>query len=505
MRCSPIILSFLLSISIEAQPAKPNIVLIMADDLGYGDIGVQGAKGVKTPRIDALAMAGRRFTQAHSSASTCTPTRFSLLTGRYALRQKGTGVAPPDGPCLIAPGTVTLPSLLKQGGYATAVIGKWHLGLGSPRPDWSGELKPGPLELGFDHAFLLPTTNDRVPQVLVLDRRVQHLDPADPLWLAERLPAGQQQPTGLTARASLKMDWSHGHNQTIHNGVSRIGFYGGASKARFRDEDLADQWMQRCESWIAAQRGPFFLLFASHDLHVPRLPHERFKAASTLGPRGNSIAQLDWCVGRLQEILQHRGQQANTLILLCSDNGPVLDDGYRDDAVQRNGGHRPAGPFSGGKYTVWEGGTRTPFIAHWPGRIKPGVSDALICTIDLPASMAALAGVPLPKGACSDSVNVLSALLGEPQAHGRDHLLTQDNNGNTLALRKGRWKLIRRKAAFKTQAVISPVPLPDQPIGLILHDLIADPTEQQNLATQNPEVVRELSTLMDQILREQEH
>ncbi len=270
----------------------PNIVVIIADDLGYGDVACYGAKAVQTPAIDRLAREGVRFTSGYASASTCTPTRFSLLTGTYAFRQKGTGIAPPNGPAIIKPGTETLPSILKRAGYATAVVGKWHLGLGDPAPNWNGELKPGPLEVGFDHSFLLPTTNDSVPQTFVEGHRVKNLDPADPLWVGEKLPSPDH-PTGITHRQTLKMDWSHGHNQTIHNGISRIGFYTGGMAARYRDEDLADAWVRESNRWIEKNKErPFFLYFASHDIHVPRVTHERFQGKTTLGPRGDSIVQF---------------------------------------------------------------------------------------------------------------------------------------------------------------------------------------------------------------------
>lgn len=487
-----------------AAAERPNVIVIMADDLGYGDVGCYGAKpgAVTTPNIDRLAAEGLRFTSGYCSASTCTPTRFSLLTGTYAFRQKGTGIAPPAAPAIIRPGTPTLASLLRQGGYRTAVIGKWHLGLGDPEPDWNGELKPGPLEIGFDHCFLLPTTNDRVPQVYVEDHRVLNLDKADPLWVGSRSP-GPDHPTGISHRSSLKMDWSHGHNQTLHNGISRIGFYTGGQAARFRDEDLADRWVRQSAQWIEAQQGrPFFLYFASHDIHVPRIPHERFQGRSSLGLRGDSIVQLDWCVGELMRTLERLKLADNTLIVFCSDNGPVLDDGYRDGAVEKLGEHRPAGPFSGGKYSVLEGGTRTPFITRWPGRIRPGVSEALVCTIDLPASLAALTGVALPEDACLDSHNVLPALLGEPDARGRDHLVQQDNgvSGN-YGLRMGEWKLVRQKTAGKTQAVVS---LQERPASGGLHRLYhlpQDPGERTDLSGQQPERLRAMIDKLDAVLQ----
>lgn len=480
---------------------RPNIIVIMADDLGYGDVGCYGATEVKTPHIDQLAAEGLRFTSGYCSASTCTPTRFSMLTGTYAFRQKGTGIAAPAAPAIIKPGTETVASLLKKAGYATAVIGKWHLGLGDPAPDWNGELQPGPLEIGFDHCYLLPTTNDRVPQVFVNDHRVQNLNAQDPLWVGNKLPSPDH-PTGITHRDTLKMNWSHGHNNTIHNGISRIGFYTGGKDARFRDEDLADEWVKHSDAWIEAnQKQPFFLYFASHDIHVPRIPHERFQKATSLGLRGDSIVQLDWCVGELMKTLDRLKLTDKTLIIFCSDNGPVLDDGYQDGAVEKIGIHQPAGPFSGGKYSVQEGGTRTPFITRWPGRIRPGVSDEVVCTVDLSASLAALTGVTLPADACLDSLAVMPALLGESGAKGRDHLLQQDNgvSGN-FGLRAGPWKLMRVKQKTKTQATVTRKKTPESSKVHRLYHLPDDPAETKDLSDENPDKTKELIEKLETIL-----
>lgn len=481
---------------------KPNIIVIMADDLGYGDISCYGATALETPAIDRLAKEGVRFTSGYCSASTCTPTRFSLLTGTYAFRQKGTGIAPPNGPSIIRPGTETLPSILKRAGYATAVIGKWHLGLGETAPDWNGELKPGPLDIGFDHCYLLPTTNDRVPQVFVEDRRVKNLDSEDPLWVGSEKPS-EDHPTGITHRSTLKMDWSHGHNQTIHNGISRIGFYTGGDKARFRDEDLADQWITESNRWIEAnQDRPFFLFFASQDIHVPRIAHERFQSQSKLGPRGDCILQLDWCVGELTKTIERLGLSKNTLIVFCSDNGPVLDDGYKDDAVEKLGTHQPAGPFRGGKYSVWEGGTRTPFITRWLGRITPKVSDEVVCTIDLAHSFASLTGQELSRTSCLDSMNVIDALMGKQGAAGRDHLLQQDNGSGNFGLRTGDWKLVRLKQRGKSQAVVS-IKETAMPLGQhSLFHLNHDPGEQKDVSGENTEVVKRMTEMLDTIVNE---
>jgi arylsulfatase A-like enzyme len=482
----------------QAEPRRPNIIVIMADDLGYGDVGCYGAKPerVKTPHMDRLAKNGLQFTSGYCSASTCTPTRYSFLTGTYAFRKEGTGIASPNSPALIQPGTVTLPALLRKAGYRTAVIGKWHLGLGVPGvgPQWNGELKPGPLEIGFDYSFLLPTTNDRVPQVYVRNHRVPNLAPADPLWVGHRKPAPDH-PTGITHRDSLKMDWSHGHNSTIHNGISRIWFYTGGHAARFRDEDLADKWVEESEQWITDNKDtPFFLFFASHDIHVPRMPHERFHGQSGMGFRGDAIVAFDWCVGELVRILKEQGLEENTLIVLCSDNGPVLDDGYKDGAVEKLGDHLPAGPYSGGKYRILEGGTRTPFITCWPGTIKPGVSEQIVCTIDLATSLATYLGVSIPQDACLDSLDVMSALLGKNGAKGRDNLIQQDNGNagklSSFGYRAGKWKLQRKagkkKAGFE--------------FTYTLYDLDADPAESRDIAEQHPEVFERMKAELQKLL-----
>ncbi len=479
---------------------KPNVIVIMADDLGFGDISAYGATRVKTPHIDLLAAEGIRFTSGYCSASTCTPTRYSFLTGSYAFRFPNTGIAPPNSPSVVKPGTETIASILQKGGYKTAVIGKWHLGLGGPEgPDWNGQLKPGPREIGFDYNFLLPTTNDRVPQVYVENDRVLNLDPSDPLWVGNEKPS-EDHPTGITHRDALKMDWSHGHNSTIHNGISRIGFYTGGHAARFRDEDLADAWVEKSVAWIEAnQNNPFFLFFASHDLHVPRMPHERFQGKSELSFRGDAIVQLDWCVGELVKTLKRLNLDKNTLIVFCSDNGPVLDDGYADGAVEENGSHKPAGPYSGGKYSVYEGGTRTPFITWWPGRITPAVSDEIVSTIDLPASMAALAGVELQEKACLDSFDVLGALLGE--GIGRDHIVQQDNGrGGNYGLMVWDWKLQRHDSG-RTRNLVVTTKLANTDVAQYrLFNLATDPAERNNLAAVHPEVFEEMKARLESII-----
>ncbi|MGB0599180.1 MAG: sulfatase family protein [Rubripirellula sp.] len=495
----PLFSLFLPFVWVVAADTQPNVVVIMADDLGYGDVSCYGATELSTPHIDRLAAEGMRFTSGYCSASTCTPTRYSFLTGTYAFRQDGTGIAPPNSPALIPAGTTTIASLLKQAGYRTAVIGKWHLGLGVDEPDWNGLLKPGPLEIGFDHCFLLPTTNDRVPQVYVQDHRVLDLDPADPLWVGKKKPS-ENHPTGLTHRETLKMDWSHGHNSTIHNGISRIGFYTGGNAARFRDEDLSDKWVEKSIKWIEEDGDqPFFLFFSSHDLHVPRMVHERFQGATKLGPRGDAIVELDWCVGQLLDALDRLKLAENTLVVFCSDNGPVLDDGYKDDAIEKIGKHQAAGPYQGGKYNVFEGGTRTPFITRWTGHISPGVSDEIVCTIDLAASCAALAGVDLPSDSCLDSMNVSAALLGKDNAKGRDHLIQQDNGrGGNYGFRVGDWKLVRHDSKKTRNTGLR---LQGRPVNRFeLYNLAEDPSESRNVMKEHPAIAEKMKQRLAELI-----
>jgi len=352
-----------------AQGKRPkNIVLIYADDLGYGDVSCYGARDFETPNIDRIAAEGVRFTHAHSASATCTPSRYAMLTGEYAWRRKGTGIATGDARMIIEPGRATLPMLLQKAGYTTGVVGKWHLGLGAQGQglNWNEEIKPGPLDIGFDYCFLIPATGDRVPCVYVENRRVVGLDPTDPIEVSFAGPVGDE-PTGKNHPELLKMHPSHGHDQTIVNGISRIGYMKGGQAARWVDEDIADTITAKATDFISAHKDrPFFLYFATHDIHVPRVPHPRFAGTSGLGPRGDVILQLDWCVGEILKTLDRLKLADDTLLIFTSDNGPVVDDGYKDQAVERLGGHKPSGPLRGGKYSAFDAGTRVPFIVRWP-------------------------------------------------------------------------------------------------------------------------------------------
>lgn len=478
----------------EETRVKPNIVIIYADDLGFGDIGENGAKGVKTPNIDRLAQLGVNFTDAHCSAATCTPSRFSLLTGCYGFRNKA-AVLPGDAPLIIDPAKGTLPSMLQKAGYTTGVVGKWHLGLGSGTVNWNEEIKPGPREIGFDYSFLIPATGDRVPCVFVENQNVVGADPADPIAVSygseiDGYPTGTAHPELLKVKADLQ------HSNTIVNGVSRIGYMSGGKNSLWKDEDFPFILTNKANSFIDENKSrPFFLYLAFHDIHVPRRPNEKFARTSTMGPRGDAIAQMDWCVGEVVEHLEGLGLAKNTLIIFSSDNGPILDDGYDDKAVEMLGDHRPAGPYSGAKYSILEAGTRMPTIVYWPGTVAPKTSSALLTQVDLYASLANLLGQEVATGDAVDSENHLEAWLGRSEK-GRKYLLEE---AYTLALRKGDWKFIQPKTGgtpdwMKNKKVDSGLSNEIQ-----LYNLKEDFGETQNVAKDYPEIVRELAEKLDSI------
>lgn len=481
---------------------KPNIVLIYTDDLGFGDISCNGYAAINTPNIDKLAKNGVRFTNAHATSATCTPSRYSLLTGQYAWRKKGTGIAPGDASLIIPTSFTTLPGMLKKAGYKNAVIGKWHLGLGGyGGPDWNGKITPGPLEIGFDYSFLIPATGDRVPCVFVENHHVVGLDSNDRILVSYYKPVDPDAPTGKKNPELLKMQPSHGHDQTIVNGVSRIGYMKGGTAALWRDEDFASTFIAKAEAFISENKaGPFFLYFSTHDIHVPRLPNEKFIGKSGMGPRGDAILQLDWTVGELYAVLEKNDLLENTLIIFSSDNGQVLDDGYKDNAVEKLGNHKPGGIFRGGKYSAFEAGTRVPLLVSWPGKVKNGKSsDALFSQIDLYASLAALVGQSPVPGQAPDSKDALAVLLNKSKKS-RPFLVEQALN-STLSIVVGDWKYIEPSQGpgiyMNTNTESGNFPGPQ------LYNLKADPGEKNNIAAKNPTKVKELQELLNGIRKEE--
>jgi arylsulfatase A-like enzyme len=472
----------------------PNIVFIYADDLGYGDVSCYGATSVRTPNIDSIAAHGLRFTDAHATSATCTPSRYSVMTGQYAWRKQGTGVLPGDASLVIDTNQLTLPALLKRSGYTTGIVGKWHLGLGHGNIDWNSEIAPGPLEIGFDYSFIIPATPDRVPCVFVENHRVVNADPTDPIHISYKKPfAGE--PTGSANPELLKMKPSNGHDMAIINGVSRIGYMEGGKAALWVDEDIADTLSAKAVTFIEQNKHkPFFLYYPAHDIHVPRLPNKRFQGKTTMGPRGDAIVELDWCVGRIIDTLKKNGLSENTLIILSSDNGPVIDDGYQDEAVEKLGTHKPAGKYRGGKYSNFDGGTRVPFLVKWPDHVKANTtSNALIDQVDLIASVASLTGQPLARNDAPDSVDILPALLGRSRT-ARNSLVEE---AGVLSLVEGRWKLIRgsnkRPYDDKTRTELGNAPAPQ------LYDRIVDPAERHNIAEAHPDIVERMLKRLDQI------
>jgi arylsulfatase A-like enzyme len=480
--------------SCQEKAPLPNIVLIYADDLGYGDVSCYGATKINTPNIDRLANQGLRFTNAHCTSSTCTPSRYSLLTGEYAWRKSGTGVLTGDAPAIINPGRSTIASVLKNAGYTTGVVGKWHLGLGpTGGAEWNKEITCGPLDIGFDYNFIIPATGDRVPCVFVENRKVVNLDPSDPITVSFTKPI-YSEPTGRDHPELLKMHPSHGHDMTIINGISRIGYMSGGKSARWTDEKIAEVITGKAVRFIKSNRDkPFFLYFSTHDIHVPRVPDKQFAGKSGLGPRGDVILEFDWSVGQIINAIDSMNLSDNTIIIVTSDNGPVVDDGYMDQAVELLNGHTPSGPLRGGKYSLLEGGTRVVFIVRWTGKVIPGVSKALLSQIDLMASFASLTGQTLSADDAPDSFNQIDALLGKT-LHGRDWVV---EHSGRLSIIKDDWKLIEPGAG--PNLLVNTNTETGNSIFPQLYNMNSDIGEKFNVAKHNPDLVNEMTELLRKI------
>jgi arylsulfatase A-like enzyme len=398
------------SAQVAQEPdAKPNVIVIYVDDLGYGDVSCYGATKLQTPNIDRLAMEGRRFTDAHSPSAVCTPSRYGLLTGEYPFRKNVWGPAAYHSPLLIDPAKLTLGTLFKNAGYATACIGKWHLGFGKKgeRTDWNAPLRPGPLDLGFDYFFGVPVVNSYSPFVYVENDRIVGWDPNDPLVENSRTPT-------LTSTYPLRIAGLKGANR-----------FGGAKKAHalYDDEKTAILLTEKAAQWITQRKDePFFLYFPTPNIHHPCTPNPRFKGTSQCGAYGDFVHELDWMVGELLSCLDKHNLTDNTLVVFTSDNGGMFNRPGQNAFVE--GEHKINGELLGFKFGVWEGGHRVPFVARWPGRVPAGTeSTHLISSLDLLATFAQVTGQSLSKEDQADSINILEAFTDNPKEPIRERLI----------------------------------------------------------------------------------
>ena len=464
---------------------RPNVIIILADDLGYGDVSAYGSGTIDTPCIDRLAEEGVRLDNAYSTSATSTPSRYALMTGMYPWKNSNARILDGDAPLIISENQFTLPKMMQGIGYSPAAIGKWHLGMRKGNVDWNSTVRPGAKEVGFDYSYIIAATNDRVPTVYVENGDVVGLEADDPIYV-DYSENFEGEPTALDHPEMLRMEWSHGHNNSIVNGIPRIGYMKGGEKARWKDEEMAERFSLKVKEFIAENKDrPFFLYYGLHEPHVPRVPAARFAGSTPMGPRGDAIAEADWCVGELLSYLDSLELLENTLIIFSSDNGPVLDDGYADGAVELAGDHKPAGGLRGGKYSLFDGGTHVPMFVYWKGHTVHSESDALVSQLDFLASLAALTGAVIPDGL--DSENCLDALLGRKGAEGRSHLVSEADG--RLALRSGDWSML------------PPYDGPERNITgnelgnlaeYALYNMTEDPAQQHNLASEYPRLLDSL-------------
>ena len=480
----------------EANGEQPNIVLINADDLGYGDLGCYGATKLETPNIDRLAKEGRRYTDAHTASAVCSPSRYGLMTGRYPLRKNFWGPLPFDTELTIDTSLPTLASVLKASGYETGIIGKWHLGFGHGKTDWNQPLTPGPLELGFNYYFGMPTVNSGPPFVYVENHSVVDYDPDDPFVMGEK---------SVTQEFPEK------------GGYNKIG---GAKKAheRYRDEFVGTTLGEKAKEWIEQRKEsqssqPFFLYLATTNIHHPFTPHPRFKGTSECGLYGDFVHELDWIVGEVLQALDAADFTDNTLVIFTSDNGGMLN---KTGQEAWKAGHKLNGRLLGFKFGAWEGGHRVPFIVRWPGKVPAATeSDALLSQVDLLPTFASLVGQTLSEESEIDGVNQLAELTGTATTAPRDTLVVSPNSPAHLSVRKGQWVYIasRDEGGFQGKKVgdhllggaaaqrLTGLVNSDVDDGQIregappaqLYDLHSDPSQTRNVHDEHPEVVSELA------------
>lgn len=479
----------------------PNVIILYADDLGFGDLSCYGANDIPTPNLDKLADEGIKFHQGYATAATCTPSRYSLLTGSYPWRNPNAAVLPGDAAQIISKHQPTLPKMFKTQGYNTGIVGKWHLGLGDGKLDFNKSISGTPNDVGFDQSFIMAATNDRVPCVYIDNRNVENLDPNDPIEVTyDWDKAFSDVPNGRSHPELLDVMYDHGHDGTIINGVSRIGHMRGGQSAIWNDETMGERFAEKAIEFIEQnQNTPFFLYYAMHQPHVPRIPNPKFRGATPHGVRGDVIVEMDWCIGQLLNKIDELGLKQNTIVIFSSDNGPVLNDGYKDQAIELNGQHKMAGPLRGGKYSLFEGGTRVPFIVRWPDTISEKHSHALINQVDLYHSLAKVIGYELTEDEAPDSEQQLEALIGR-DPHGRESMVLEG---------------MQYKKVFRDQRYAYIPPHDDDFIcqytgnekgnmsSAQLYDLFDDIGQLNNLADAMPEKVEQMQKLMDESIKNQ--
>ncbi|MBR5963967.1 MAG: sulfatase-like hydrolase/transferase [Bacteroidaceae bacterium] len=468
-----------------AQQVKPNVVVIIADDLGWGDVSAYGNTTIQTPHIDRLAREGVCLTDGHATSSTSTPSRYGLITGLYPWKNKDAKILPGDAPLLVSPQQFTMPRMFQQAGYVTAAIGKWHLGMGVGKIDWNQHIAPGAREIGFDYSCIIAATVDRVPTVYIENGDVVGLDPQDPIYVDYDHPFPGE-PTALTNPELVKVQWSHGHQNTVVNGIPRIGYMKGGERARWKDDTMAQYLLDRACHFIdsVGSSQPFFLYYGLHEPHVPRTPDTRFAGATELGPRGDVIVEADWCVGQLMQKLEDAGLLDNTLVVFSSDNGPVLDDGYVDGSRGTRSQHDPNGSLRGGKYSLFDAGTRVPFFVYWKGHTRHVESSVLVSQQDLLASFGKLIHQKVPDGL--DSREMLSTFLGRRMKN-RGGMVVEASG--RLAYRWKKYALIPPYHGPKTNETGNELGVVDE---WTLYDLHADPTQHTDISAKKPLLLRRL-------------
>ena len=444
-------------------PQKPNILLILCDDLGYGDVQAYFPDSkIPTPHMDKLASEGMRFTDAHSPSSVCTPTRYGLLTGRYCWRtRRKSGVGHGYSPALIEPGRATIASLLKtQRNYRTGGFGKWHLGLGNDeKVDYAKSFTPSPNDFGFDEFFGIPASLDMPPYVFIDNHRA--VEP----------------PTSTIA----------------DNGEIKRGPYwrGGPRAPSFQMEEVVPAIVKRACEFVEKDKGPFFAYVPLPAPHTPWVPSKPFKNRSKAGLYGDFVEETDASIGRILESLERTGQAKNTLVIVTSDNGAPWEERDSREAI----GHWANANWRGQKADIQEAGHRIPFIVRWPGMVKPGTtSSQTICLTDIFATIAQIQGIPLTDMMGEDSVSLLNILTGKQRGAVREAVVHHSSTG-VFAIRQGDWKLVfgRGSGGFTEPAKI--VPKPGEPT-VELYNLLNDPHEDHNVYDSNPKIVARLTSLL---------